>query len=67
MARPAGGMAPPPGPQGEQGPPGPDSYTGGNASHWQDPPPVTMTEAVDRLAAYANQAGLLGLLGVDKP
>lgn len=55
------------GPAGPQGDPGPDSYTPGTASHWAGTPPTTFTEAMDRMAAYANQASLLALLGVNKP
>lgn len=53
--------------QGTQGPAGPDSYSPANSSHWSGTPPSTMTAAINRLAAYANQGSLLALLGVSKP
>lgn len=55
------------GTQGIQGPAGPDSYTPANGSHWAGTAPTTITAAIDRLAAYANQGSLLALLGVSKP
>lgn len=63
----ATGSQGPQGPQGPQGDPGPDSFTPASASHWSGTPPSTFTDAVNRLAAYANQGGLLGVLGLTKP
>lgn len=52
---------------GPQGPAGPDTFSPATSSHWAGTPPSTMTDAIDRLAAYANQGSLLALLGVSKP
>jgi hypothetical protein len=43
------------GPQGPQGDPGADgdatAFTAGDATKWADPPPTTIAEALDRIAA----------------
>lgn len=44
-----------------------DAYSPATPSHWAGTPPTTMGEALDRLAAYANQPSLLALIGVGKP